>query len=224
MTDNGEQLREVFEAHATPIPDPVAVYARVQQLSRTYRRRRRGAQVAGTAVLGAGLIAGAINLPSALAGLPMGPRGHGSAPIGAPATSANPKGPDTAPPSMSPAELQRRAYYDAGYGYEDAVKLAELWHVGYGDLSEVKTEAGRRLMAGESLPFAPSPENLEQAKRNVAIDKFFEYGYDYEDAVKLAQIWKLPDPFDAKISGGERLMAGQQLPFAATHRSPTATP
>ena len=51
MTNHGDQLREAFETHESLAPDPAAVYARVQELSRNYKRRRRGAQIAGGAVL-----------------------------------------------------------------------------------------------------------------------------------------------------------------------------
>ena len=44
VTEHGDQLREAFETHEHLAPDPAAVYARVQELSRGYQRRRRGAQ------------------------------------------------------------------------------------------------------------------------------------------------------------------------------------
>ncbi|BFU44799.1 hypothetical protein [Krasilnikovia sp. MM14-A1004] len=209
MTHLEEQLREAFEAHQHPTPDPGDVYARIQQLSRTYRRRRRGAQAAGGAVLGAGLLAGAINLPSFLPGRPA----DGVSivmPAAAPSASAAP----------SEAELQRDfdAYFAAGYDYDDAVQLAKLWH-SKGDIGTVKAEAGRRLLAGETLPIkpgtgtpaTPAPEDKQEQAR---LDAFFGAGYDYNDAVKLAKLWHLPDPYAAKVAGGRRVLAGQHLPIA----------
>ena len=42
---------------------------------------------------------------------------------------------------------------------------------------------------------------------------YFAAGYDYDDAVKLARIWKLSDPGDAKVKGGKLLLAGKKLPI-----------
>lgn len=212
MTDHGEQLREAFETHETLAPDPAAVYARVQELSRTYRRRRRGAQAAGTAVLGAGLIAGAIQLPSVLAG-PSGGAGI-AAPPGAPASPV----PSVAA-SYSQADLDKdwAAYFAAGYGYDDAVRLAALWHTEQ-NIGLVKAEAGRRLLAGQTLPIPPHPNPGVPPKpdsaASAALTAFFHAGYVWEDAVQLAALWKMSDPSEAKVAAGEKLEAGQKLPIA----------
>src|SRR4051794_34201984 len=82
MTQHERQLREAFESHEHMTPDPAAVYARVQELSRTYRMRRRGAQIAGGAVLGAGLIAGGLVVPGVF-----GPQGTPGVSAGIPAAA-----------------------------------------------------------------------------------------------------------------------------------------
>jgi hypothetical protein len=209
VTDHGEQLREAFETHETLAPDPAEVYARVQELSRIYRRRRRGAQVAGTAVLGAGLIAGAVQLPSILAGLP----GGAAAPAGAPGSPV----PSVAA-SYSQADLEKdwAAYFAAGYGYEDALQLAALWHTDQ-NIGLVKAEAGRRLLAGETLPIPPHPNpNVysQPAPDAAALQAFFDAGYVWDDAVQLAALWKMSDPSAAKVAAGQKLEAGQKLPIA----------
>jgi hypothetical protein len=262
VTDHAEQLRQAFETHETLAPDPAAVYARVQELARIYKRRRRGAQAAGTAVLGAGLIAGTIHLPSVLAGPANVPAGQ------VPSVAA----------SYSQTDLDKdwAAYFAAGYGYDDALRLAALWHTDR-SIGLVKAEAGRRLLAGETLPIPPHPNpsvtessgpadaaalrafldagyvwddavqlaglwklpdpaaakvvagkkleageklpiepkpaNVAAAKESAAVDKFFAAGYDYNDAVRLAQLWKLSDPYAAKVAAGEKLLAGQTLPI-----------
>jgi hypothetical protein len=220
VTEYNEQLREAFETHEALAPDPAAVYARVQELARTYKRRRRGAQAAGGAVLGAGLIAGAINLPALL---PAEPATTVTmvAPGAAPTTSPSPKLSPSAP-ALSPAEqkLQRQwdAYFGAGYGYDDAVKLAEIWH-SKTDIGAVKAEAGRRLLAGQKLPIKPGPETPASGSSGVGsteaarVDAFFAAGYDYNDAVKLAKLWKQSDPYQAKVLGGKKLLAGDTLPI-----------
>lgn len=216
MTDHGKQLREAFETHETLAPDPAAVYARVQELSRTYKRRRRGAQAAGTAALGAGLIAGAIQLPSMLSGP------SGGAGVAAPASAV----PSVAP-SYSQAELDRAwaAYFAAGYGYEDAVRLAALWRTDK-NIGLVKAEAGRRLLAGETLPIPPHPDPSIPATPDpdpaAALQAFFDAGYVWDDAVQLAELWKLPDPSDAKVAAGRKLQAGEKLPIEPKPANVTA--
>ncbi|SNY46980.1 hypothetical protein [Paractinoplanes atraurantiacus] len=203
-----DQLREVFAEHEYDTPDPSAVYARVVELSGRYKRRRRGAQIAAGGVLGAGLIAGSINLPAFLPGSSSGTA------AGIPVAAA-----PAAPASTAPSdeELQKRwdAYSGAGYGLGDAEKLAKIWKVS--DVAAVKVEAGRRLLLGETLPVRPHPDVIpadpatspEQDKQFAA---FFDAGYVWADAEKLAGLWNLSDPPAAKLEAGKRLLAGQDLP------------
>jgi hypothetical protein len=210
---HADQLREAFETHETRTPDPGAVYARVQELARKYKRRRRGAQVAGSAVLGAGLIASAINLPSFLPGnSTSGPGiGAGAAPAPSPSVAASYSAVDQA--------KDWAAYFAAGYGYNDAVQLAAIWH-SKANIGDVKAEAGRRLLAGETLPVkptgnptSPAPDPSEVAAYQAAWDAFFNAGYTWDDAVRLAKLWHLADPGDAKVKAGKKIEAHQPLPF-----------
>ncbi len=213
MTQHADQLREAFENHENQTPDPGAVYARVQELSRKYKRRRRGAQVAGGAVLGAGLIAGSIGLPNLLPGN----SSHNTPGVGVGAPAAAP----SVAPSYSAADAQKdwAAYFNAGYGYNDAVQLAVLWHT-KADIGNVKAEAGRRLLAGETLPIKPTgnpvdptPDPTEVAGYQAAWDAYFNAGYNWDDAVRLAKLWHLSDPGDAKAKAGKKIEAHQPLPF-----------
>ena len=212
MTEHGDQLRTAFETHEHLAPDAADVYSRVQELSRSYQRRRWGVQ-AGGAVLGVSLIAGAaVTLP----GLLPGQQQQDSVSVGA-ATMPNMK-PST-PPPLSPSEAaldkQYAAYFGAGYDYDDAVVLAKLWK-SKDDIGAVKAEAGRRLLAGETLPIKPTPdsegEEITPAQQK-KLDAYFAAGYNYDDAVKLAKLWKKSDPYQAKIEGGKRLLAGDKLPI-----------
>jgi hypothetical protein len=210
VIDHEDQLREAFETHENLAPDPAAVYARVQELARTYHRRRRSAQAAGGAVLGAGLIAGAIQLPGLLPARP-----GDTVAVVAPAAASQAPLPA---PSASEDELQKQwdAYFAAGYGYDDAVKLAKIWK-STDEIGAVKAEAGRRLLAGETLPIKPHPNDPDSGgtdpKEAAQVDAFFAAGYDYNDAVKLADLWKKADPYQAKIAAGKKLLAGETLPF-----------
>ena len=209
MIENEERLREAFEAHENLAPDPAEVYARVQELARTYHRRRRGLQAAGGAVLGAGLIAGAVNLPALLPG-------NSATPV-AIAVGATPSPSVSPTPSQSEQDRDWAAYFAAGYGYDDAVKLARLWHLNPNNIGAVKAEAGRRLLAGETLPIKPGPEDTSapsvDPKEAQEVAAYFHAGYNYNDAVKLARIWKLSDPYQAKVEGGKKLLAGETLPI-----------
>ena len=172
-------------------------------------------------------------------------------------------------PQATPQEAFR-AWFEAGYGYEDAVALSALWH--RADIEDVKFLAGRKLLAGRTLPVAPSyppataedkaisaffdagydtadaellatlygvPGDLSQAKvtagskllaggtlpvepgqtawsvsDDAARLAYFNNGYDYDDAVLLAQVWSLADPWDAKANAGHKLLDGLPLPLA----------
>ena len=209
MTEHGDQLRTAFETHEHLAPDAAAVYSRVQELSRSYQRRRWGVQAAGGAVLGVSLIAGAISLPGLLSG-----QKQESVSAGA-ATAPNMK-PSASPSSPSESEQQKQwnAYFQAGYDYDDAVKLAGLWK-SKDDIGLIKAEAGRRLLAGETLPFKPTPNHDDTAdpKVEAQLNAFSAAGYSYEDAEKLAELWKTADPYSAKVEGGKRLLAHKKLPI-----------
>lgn len=199
MTNHGDRLRDAFESRETETPDPAEVYARVVELSSKHKWRRRGATVAGGAALGAGLIAAVINLPAVLPGGPSG----GSAAT-APIVAAAP----ASPSASADPEAEWNAYWKAGYGASEADELARLWKMTGQDIGAVKAEAGRRLLAGETLPVpVQTPEAIP-----ASVTKFFAAGYDYDDAVKLAKLWKLKTPYDAKVAAGEKLLAGKKLP------------
>jgi hypothetical protein len=130
-------------------------------------------------------------------------------------------------PSGTPAtpdDLALQAYFNAGYDYQDAVKLAKMWHET--DPSQVKVDAGKKLESGESLPIQPSVGKGSSDAKPPAVDPevaageaeavsvFFQAGYDYNDAVKLAKMWHETDPFSAKVSAGKKLERGETLPIA----------
>ena len=207
MIDPGDRLRQTFEVHEHLAPDAARVYARVTELSRAYQRRRRGAWAAGGAMLGAGLIAGAITVPALLAAGP-----EGAADVVA---AAGPSPESSMPTAETELQRQRDAYFAAGYHYGDAVKLAKIWNSAQ-EVGAIKAEAGRRLLAGETLPVAPSsmaPEPAAVDPRNAAlVEAFLAAGYDYDDAMKLAKMWNSSGPYQAKVEAGQKLLNGDPLP------------
>ncbi|MBW6434299.1 hypothetical protein KZ829_11205 [Actinoplanes hulinensis] len=203
MTEHGDRLREAFITHENQTPDPAAVYARVEELARKHKWRRRSAQAAGGVALSAGLIAGITQMPGFLPG------------------EAAPSGPviEVAAPSATPSYTDDQAfdaYFEAGFGYTNALELAKLWNMTDTQAGDIKLLAGRKLLAGETLPVQPKP-NTEgvpgQTEDGRNSEAFFNGGYDWDDAVKLAKLWKLDDPYQAKIEGGKRLLAGETLPI-----------
>jgi hypothetical protein len=225
MNQDADQLRDVFVAHEYLAPDPGEVMAVVHEQARRYRRRRRAAQGAGGAVLGAGLVAGAVAAPGWLNATNSRHSGSSlslAAPAPQPTPAALPSPAALSSPAAvaSPSPLTSAqqdqaisAYFAAGYDYNDALALAQLWHMS-GDPTTIKAEAGRRLLAGQPLPFKPSPEAVASGAEMADLNAFFGASYTYEDAVGLAQLWKISDPYQAKIDGGAKLLAGETLPFA----------
>lgn len=214
-----DQLREAMKAHEHLAPEPAAVYARVQELAKSYRRRRLIAQTAGGAVLGAAVITGAFQFPNLFPG-ETAP--SGGVPIVQPAASPTSKAP---PPRVVPSsvpgaedptftaaeERARDKYFAEGYSAEEAETLGKLWKMK--DIDDVKTKAGQLLLAGKKLPVRPSAAGVTDASEEAQTRAFFDEGYDVDDAAALARLWKLPTPYDAKVAAGKKILAGETLPI-----------
>ncbi len=202
-----EQLLQAFRGHEHLAPSVAAVSAGTLELARGYRRRRRVARAAGGAVVTAGLGAVAVVGPGLLDSGP---------------ARADRAVPFASSPSTPPADPQdqRSAFFGAGYDYDDAVELARLWGLGQDSSDEVKAEAGRRLLAGERLPLAPGAGPAAPEPPAPALDAegpyvaFLEAGYDWDDAVALAELWGSSDVLQTKALAGQKLLDGETLPFA----------
>lgn len=221
MIDHRDQLREAMVAHEHLAPEPAAVYARVQELAKTYRRRRLIAQTASGAVLGVAVIAGAFQIPHLVGG-----QDNGGASVVLPAApSAAPSQVPAEPspePSVEPSyddpeftaaeEKARDKYFDEGYGLGDGEELAKIWKT---DITSAKTRAGQMLLDGKKLPIKPpvAPPDSPTTAQEAQADAFFDKGYDFADAEQLAKLWKLPTPWDAKVAAGKKIMAGETLPI-----------
>ncbi|BEL08161.1 hypothetical protein Q0Z83_063520 [Actinoplanes sichuanensis] len=215
MNEHGDRLREAFTKHETETPDPAAVYARVEELAKRYKWRRFGVQAAGGVALSAGLIAGITQLPAIL---PAAPSAN-TAPafeVAAPVASLDPAA------NLTEDEVKAgiAAYFEAGFGYDNAVELAKLWNLASDQIGQVKAVAGQKLLAGETLPVTAKPnedgpvteEPPADPLRDKQVEEFFLQGYDWDDAAILAELWNLTEPGDAKAEAGKRLLAGETLP------------
>jgi hypothetical protein len=224
MQENNDQLSETFAAHEYLAPNPVEVLEKANLRARAYRRRRRAAQATGISVLGAGVVAGGVTLPTftwhqqrsdggstvsqALSGA--------SAPISLPTpTPTPPVTPSPIPLASPPSYNQQQKldeYFADGYDYNNAVALASLWNES--DITSVKAAAGLKLLDGASLPVTPdgTPETAQQK----ALDAYFAAGYDYNNAITLGTLWHETDLQQIKTEAGQMLMDGKTLPVAPT--------
>jgi hypothetical protein len=207
MTQNADQIRAALEAHEHLAPDATEVSTRAKEMARSYRRRRVATQGAGGAVLSLGLVAGGLNLPGLFHGGQAQTTTISAAAGGVPAVT----------PPVSPKEVKRAlaAYFGAGYGLENAKQLAKIWKMSSkpSELTAVKAEAGRRLLAHEPIPVKPEAPDTTDPKDLAATAAFFNAGYSVADAQKLAKLWKLDDAYAAKVAGGKKLEAGEKLPI-----------
>ncbi|MBM2620835.1 hypothetical protein JIG36_35580 [Actinoplanes sp. LDG1-06] len=154
MNEFDDRIREgMAEGERLPT-DPAVVYNRVQTLSQSYRKRRRIAQSAGSAVLGVGLMAGLVQMHDFLEGgtAPTPPPPSATTALPLPASSASPTPSSIATRTVEavPGQRELDAFFEAGYDWGDAEKLARLWN--FKDPTDAKVEAGRRLLAGRPLP------------------------------------------------------------------------
>jgi len=178
-------------------------------------RRRRRATVAAGSSAAAVLAAGTLLAAPRLFGDLRGPRDP------TPLTSLNAAGPPTGPrpARSSPSDVPtspRERFRRAGYSYADAVLLARLWGGGM-TVDAAKVDAGQKLLDGGTMPVLPG-QTPETVSDDLAMDAFFNHGYDYTDATRLAKLWHRTsaaagsDLSQIKVAAGRRLLAGQALP------------
>jgi len=116
------------------------------------------------------------------------------------------------PSTSDPNQPALNAFFNAGYNYDDAVVLAKTWRES--DLATAKVDAGKRLLAGQTLPIKPGSSAAASAEAsNDPVSAFFNAGYNYDDAVTLSTMWHTATPYEAKVAAGQKLQAGQTLPI-----------
>jgi hypothetical protein len=114
-----------------------------------------------------------------------------------------------APADSSGESAADDAFFNAGYDYNDAVALGQIWNET--DITQIKSEAGQKLLNGDTLPVKPSGSPASPEDQNVAA--FFNAGYTMNDAIKLGKMWN-ESPYQAKVDGGKKLQNGETLPIA----------
>lgn len=83
-----------------------------------------------------------------------------------------------------PRKQALRAYSNSGYGYCDAKKVAAVWNRNIG---QAKVIIGRKIVAG--LRNLVNQDIASTAGRVNC--SFQESGFDYNDAVRLSQLWNI---------------------------------
>lgn len=185
------------------------------RITRTPANRRAARIVTAT------IVAGGIALAGGTAYANADPEQTPAAPAAAPAVPVTNVEPVPAP-SVDPDQASREVFFAAGYTYDDAVVLGAQWSQ---DPWEAKVTGGEKLTAGETLPIAPGSSPTAPSDpgtgtgigvgddESAAVDAFFAAGYTYADAVALGTVWNV-DPWEAKVTGGGKLLAGETLPVA----------
>jgi hypothetical protein len=205
-----DELSDTFMAYERLAPDGGDVLERVNVIARGMRRRRWAVRATGASVLGVGLVAGSVALPGLA-------RGGGSSQTVKTVQAAD--GSASASPSPTAGTYTDtqalNEYFADGYDYNNAEQLAQIWGDSSSDnsIQQVKTKAGMMLLEGQKLPVAPDNTPESATPEDAAQAAFFAAGYDYNDAVQLAALWKETNVYHVKIEAGQKLLDGQTLPI-----------
>lgn len=91
----------------------------------------------------------------------------------------------------------------------------------FADTPTATTSAASEAPGGGALASVEDDGSISLAEYNAALP-FFVAGYTYDDAATLAEQWKVADVYDAKITAGQKLAAGEALPIAPSGPPTTA--
>jgi len=191
---------------------------------RLARRRRTGVAVGSSAlagVLAAGSLFAAharIWRPASTSVVAINPATGGEQPTPSGGAASSPSRGSTttaaAPRTTHLAEEELRAFTDAGYHYADAVLVARMWGPGT-TVATAKTQLGEKLLLGYTPPIRPG-DTASTVSNDAALAAFFDNGNTYDDAVRLAKLWRVSanagDLGPVKVTAGRRLLAGHALP------------
>jgi hypothetical protein len=106
-------------------------------------------------------------------------------------------------------DVARQAFFNNGFGYDDAVVLADVWSI---DAWDAKANAGHKLLDGLALPFGDDGDLVGAPAEEQALDAYFAAGYGYEDAELLARMWNSEDDvYGTKVKAGHALLGQLDL-------------
>lgn len=104
---------------------------------------------------------------------------------------------------------QYQAFWDQGYTTDDVAALEDLWQT---DATTAKARAGQLLLDGAAVPVAPGEAGPGDGSAGDPMSTFWDSGYDFEDAARLAELWQV-DVGEAKARAGQLLLDGEPLPI-----------
>lgn len=105
---------------------------------------------------------------------------------------------------------QYETFWDAGYTTDDVAALEDLWQT---DATTAKARAGQLLLDGAAVPLVPGEAGPGDGSGPDPVSAFFDAGYGFEDAERLAALWQV-DVYDAKAQAGQLVLDGQPVPVA----------
>lgn len=104
-------------------------------------------------------------------------------------------------------DVARQAFFNNGFGYDDAVVLADVWSI---DPWDAKANAGHKLLDGLALPFGDEGDPGDHGgvvSDDEALDAYFGAGFDHDDAELLARMWNTEDDvYGTKVKAGRALL------------------
>ena len=98
-----------------------------------------------------------------------------------------------------------QTFFASGYVYCDAKLVADFW--GGADIGETKTNIGWKILNG----IGANVTEILQLSRNAGnACEWSDTGYSYADAERLAAIWGLAEPYQAKLRVASYLTNGER--------------
>ena len=96
-----------------------------------------------------------------------------------------------------------QTFFASGYVYCDAKLVAEFWG---DDIGETKATIGLKILNGLGSAVADILNSSRQAGHSC---EWSDTGYTYADAERLASIWGLAEPYQAKLRVASYVTNGQ---------------
>jgi hypothetical protein len=103
-----------------------------------------------------------------------------------------------------------RAYFDAGYDYDDAVLLARYWNDG--SPYQAKLDTGKTLIKSPGTFDFHHGDTAWTVAEDIALGAYANNGHDYTEAQHLATVWGQTDLAIVKVTAGRKILAGIALP------------
>jgi len=215
-----DRIDRALRSRETAVPDAAVVAARIEELLAA--RPSRATARRGTKIVVAGVVTSTLAVVGAGAAAAADPYSNVARVV---ENAVQAMGVDWSPLPDGFTRVQWEAFSTSGYSAADVDRLGELWST---ELIETKAVIGQKILDGEPLP-APTPDPAFPPPNDpdtLAAAAFWGAGYSGDDLQAIARLWQTDDTWEAKVSAGEKILAGEALPFPPSSPStgPTSTP